>query len=113
MSSSRASESLQMPALITAARRRLISSRADFKYLAVVAGFTRDPKLTAAVQFRHHRHDRYNRLAPAVVECGLDVSLLAKLDQVARGRKRQLEPPAIAALQRLARRHPDRIGRFL
>ena len=52
-------------------------------------------------------------LAPAVVERGLYAWLLAEPDQVAGGRKRQLEPPALAAGQRLARRQPDRIGGFL
>src|ERR1035437_6211851 len=89
------------------------SRRADFKYLAVVARLQRDPKLTTAVEFRHHRHHGDDRLASAVVERGLYVRLLAEPDQVAGGRKRQLEPPALPAGQRLARRYPDRIGGLL
>src|SRR6202011_4418028 len=93
--------------------RRDDSRRADFEHLAVVAGLERDPKLPNAVALRHHRHHGNDRLAHAVVERGLHVWLLAEPDQVARGRKRQLEPPALAAVERLARRHPDRIGGFL
>ena len=49
----------------------------------------------------------------AVIERRLHAALLAELDQVARGREWQLEAPALAAFQRLARRHPDRVGGFL
>src|SRR5882724_7742132 len=83
------------------------SGRADLEHVAIVAGLERDTKLTAAVELRHHGHHGDDRLAPGVVERGLYACLLAEPDQVARGRKRQLEPPALAAFERLARRHPD------
>src|SRR3982074_533409 len=93
--------------------RREESRRADLEPLAVVAGLEGNPKLPNAVAPGHHRHHGDDRFAHAVVERGLHVRLLAEPDQVARGRKRQLEPPALAAFERLARRHPDRIGGFL
>src|SRR5258708_16822049 len=93
-------------------RWTLASHRADFKNLAVVAGFPRDPELAPAVELCHHRHHCHNRLAPHVAEGGFHAALLAEPDQVARGRKRQFEASALAAGQRLARRHPDRIGGF-
>src|ERR1700749_81960 len=74
---------------------------ADFKHLAVIAGLSRDPKLTAAIEFRHDRHHGDDRLAFAVIQCGLHAWLLAEPDQIARGRKRQFEPSALAAGQRL------------
>src|ERR1700681_2060129 len=65
------------------------SHRADLKDLAVVAGLSRYPKLPAAVEFRHDRHYRHNRLAPHVVEGRLDAFLFAEPDQIARSRERQ------------------------
>ena len=47
-----------------------------------------------------------------VLERGLHIALLAELDQVARGRERQLEASVFASLQRFARRYPDRVGGF-
>src|SRR5258708_2050742 len=90
----------------------LASHRADFKNLAVVAGFPRDTELAAAVELRHHGHHRDDRLASHVVERGLHAVLSAEPNQIARGRKRQFEAAALAARQSLARRHPDRIGGF-
>ena len=49
----------------------------------------------------------------AVIQHRLHAWLLAEPDQIARGRERQLEAPALAAFERLARRHPDRVGGFL
>src|ERR1700676_240912 len=92
---------------------RPASRRADFKHLAVIAGLGRDSELPAAVKPRHDRHHAHDRPVPRAVERGLHTFLLAELDQVARGRKRQFETPALAACQGLARRHPDRIGVFL
>src|SRR5882724_5176202 len=89
------------------------SGRADFEDVAVVAGLERDSKLTAAIEFCHHGHHGDHRAAPGVVERGLYAWLLAEPDQVACGRKRQLEPPALAAFERLARRYPDRIRGLL
>src|ERR1700724_3850412 len=89
-----------------------MSRRADFKHLAVIAGLAWNAKLAATVELGHDGHHGHDRLAPAVVQRGTYAALLAELDQVACGRKRQLEPPALAAGQRLARRQPDRIGGF-
>jgi hypothetical protein len=99
--------------LFAASKGRGGSHRADLKHLAVVAGFQRNTKLAAAVQPGHHRHHGHDCFASAVVERSGDVWLLAEPDQVAGGRERQLEPTALAAGQRLARRQPDRIGGFL
>src|SRR5580693_3715351 len=84
----------------------------DLEHLAVIAGLPGNTELTTAVQSRHDGHHRHNLFAAGVVERGFHVWLLAEPDQVARGRKRQLEPPALAAGERLARRQPDRIGGF-
>src|SRR3954451_16852775 len=89
------------------------SHGAKLEHFAVVAGLTRNPKLTAAVKFRHHRHHGNNRLAPAVLKRGVYALLFAEPDQISRGRKRQFEPAAFAACQRLARRKPNRVGGFL
>src|SRR4029453_13903352 len=87
--------------------------RADFEDVAVVARFQRDAELPAGGGPGHDRRNRDDVLAAAVVERGLHAALLAELDQVARGRERQLEAAGLAALQRLARRHPDRVGGLL
>src|SRR6266481_32135 len=92
---------------------RLLAERTDFKQLAVVAGLARDAQLAAAVEAGHDGHDGHDVLAPGVIERGPYALVPAELDQVARGRERQLEPPALAAFQRLARRDPDRVGGFL
>src|SRR5258708_14355136 len=73
------------------------SHRADFKYLAVVTGLKGNTKLTAAVEFCHHRHHRDDWLASAILERAPHACLLAELDQVAGGRERQFESPALAA----------------
>src|SRR5882724_2893228 len=83
------------------------SHRRNLEEFAVVTGLAWNTKLTAAVQFCHDRHHRHDRLAAGTLNGGLNIGLLAELDQIARGRKRQLEPPAFAPRQRLARRHPD------
>src|SRR5581483_9555508 len=75
-------------------------------------GFPGDAELTAAIELGHDRHHGHDRFALAVRQRALHVGLLAELDQVARGRKRKLEAAALAALQRLAWRHPDRVGGF-
>src|ERR1700712_197405 len=90
--------------------RSVSAERADFEHLAVVAGFERNPELAAAVVLGHDRHHRDHRFASGIIQRGLHVALLAELDQVARGREWQLEAAALAALQRLARRDPDRVG---
>src|SRR6185436_8025391 len=82
------------------------ADRADLEHLAVVTGFEGNPELAAAIVFGHHRRHGDDGFAAGVVERRLHAWLLAELDQVARGRERQLEAPALAALQRLARRHP-------
>src|SRR5207248_1627496 len=89
-----------------AASGERLTQRADLKHLAVIAGFKRNPELAAAAGPGHDRRHRDNLLAPAVVERGLHACLLAELDQVAGSGERQLEAAALAALQRLARRHP-------
>jgi hypothetical protein len=73
------------------------SRAAHFKQLAVVTCLDRDSKLPAAVQPCHDRHHGDDRPPLGVIERHFHVGLLAELDQVARGRKRQLEPPALAA----------------
>src|SRR4051812_37292942 len=95
------------------AERAALAERADLEHVAVVAGFERNPELAAAVEFGHDRHHADHRFAPAVIQRRLHARLLAELDQVARGRERQLEAAALAAFQRLARRDPDRVGGFL
>src|SRR5436305_15077011 len=87
--------------------------RTDLEYLAVVAGIGRDAQLAAAIFPGHDRHHRDDPAVPRLVERGPDRAMLAKLDQIARGRKRQLEPAAFAAHQRLARRDPDGIRGLL
>src|SRR4051794_27535289 len=87
--------------------------RADLEHLAIVASLPGDAKLSSSVQLRHDGHHGDDWLAPAVVECGPDGCLFAEPDQVAGGRKRQFKPAALAARQGLARRNPDRVGRFL
>src|SRR5829696_9637103 len=89
------------------------TDRADLEHLAVIAGFEGYAELAAAIVFGHDRRHADDGFASGVVERRIHAWLLAKLDQVARGRERQLETPALAAFQRLARRHPDRIGGFL
>src|SRR5260221_9863944 len=95
------------------ARRSVSADRADLEHVAVITGLERNPKLPAAIVPGHDRLYRDDGFAPAVVECGLHAGLLAELDQIARGRERQLEAAGLAAFQRFARRHPDRIGGFL
>src|SRR5258708_20628212 len=93
-------------------RWALASHRADFKNLAVVAGFPRDTELAAAVELRHHGHHRDDRLASHVVERGLHAVLSAAPNQIARVRKRPFEAAPLSAPQSFARRHPTRIVRF-
>src|SRR5881392_259755 len=89
------------------------SHGANLEHVAVVAGLTRNPKLTAAVKFRHHRHHCNDRLAPAVLQRAVYALLFAEPDQISRGREWQFEPAAFAACQCLARRNPNRVGGFL
>src|SRR5258707_1985334 len=49
-------------------QRMPTSHRADFKYLAVVAGLKGNAKLTAAVELCHYRHHGDDGLAPAIVK---------------------------------------------
>src|ERR1700735_2167251 len=85
----------------------------NLEHSAVVTGLTRNPKLAATVQLRHHRHDGHDRPCSGVNERRLDIALFAKPDQIARGRERQLEPSALPAGQGFPGRQPDRVGRFL
>src|SRR5215216_6602365 len=103
----------QDTSLATEVWKQYSTDRADLEYLAVIAGFEGYAELAAAIVFGHHRHHADNGFASGVVERRLHALLLAELDQVARGRERQLEAPGLAALQRLARRDPDRVGGFL
>ncbi|GCC49625.1 hypothetical protein chiPu_0033760, partial [Chiloscyllium punctatum] len=87
--------------------------RADVEHLAVVARFLGDAELAAGGGLGHdggHGHDRHFL---GVIKRSVDIRLLAEPDQIAGGRERQLEAAALATLERLARRYPDRIGRFL
>src|ERR1700744_866322 len=70
---------------------------AHLKQFAVVPGFTRNAKLATAVQPRHDGHDGTDLLSSGIVERRIHVRLLAELDQVTRGRKRQLESSAVTA----------------
>src|SRR5689334_18207968 len=45
-----------------------------------------------------------------MVQRGAHAALLGEADQIARGRERQFEAAALAALYGLARRNPDRVG---
>src|SRR5689334_14368540 len=92
--------------------RSVSAGRADLEHVAVIARLQRNPQLPAGGGFRHHRGHRDDVLASGVVERRFHGRLLAELDQVARGRERQLETAALPALQRLARRHPDRVSGF-
>ncbi len=89
------------------------AQRADLEHVAVIAGLERDPELAATVQPGHDRHHRHHGLVPGIIQRRRHADLLAELDQVARGRERQLEAAGFPAFQRLARRHPDRVGGFL
>src|SRR5215472_13494147 len=91
----------------------MLSRRGDLEDLAVVAGLAGNTELPAAIEAGHDWHHGDDGLAGRILKRGLHACLPPELDQVARGRKRQLEAPALATLQRLARRHPDRVGRFL
>src|SRR5438552_7219813 len=93
--------------------RSVLAERADFKDVAVIAGLAGNAELPAAIEPGHDRHHGHDGLAPGLLERGLYACLLAELDQVARGRERQFEPPALAALKCLARRDPDRVGGLL
>src|SRR5690349_12844603 len=93
--------------------RNVSAGRADLEHIAVVARLEGNAELPASGRLGHDRSNRHDILAAAVVKRCLYACLLAELDQVARGRERQLEAAALAALQRLARRHPDRVGGFL
>src|SRR5437660_5979274 len=89
------------------------ADRPDLEHLAVIAGFEGNPELAAAIVPGHDRRHGDDGFTAGVVERRVHARLLAKLDQVARGREWQLEAPALTALQRLAWRHPDRVGGFL
>ena len=82
---------------------------ADLKHLAVVAGVTGYTELAAGFGLCHHRHHGHDRLASKILQRGIYASLLAELDQIARGREWQLEAAGLAAFQRLAWRDPDRV----
>src|SRR6185312_4490336 len=77
------------------------TDRTDLEQLAVIAGFERNAELAAAIVPGHDRRHRDHGFASGVIERGLHARLLAELDQVARGRERQLEASGLAALQRL------------
>src|SRR3954453_7788602 len=66
------------------------SNRAHLEPVAVVACLAGNAKLPAAVEFCHHRHHGHVRSAPAILERSPHAWLLAELDQVSRGWKRQL-----------------------
>src|SRR5437660_7578671 len=89
------------------------ADRPDLEDLAVIAGFEGNPELAAAIVPGHDRRHGNDGFAAGVVERRLYAHLLAELDQVARGRERQLEAPGLTAFERLARRDPDRVGGFL
>src|SRR3954447_4688009 len=91
----------------SATRQFITSNRAPLEHVAVVAGLAGNAKLPAPVEFCHQRRHGHDRSAPAILERSPHAWLLAELDQVSRGWKRQLEASALAARQRLARRHPD------
>src|SRR6516165_7747647 len=86
--------------------------RANLEDLAVIAGFHRNPQLAAAIEPGHDRHYGHDRLAACISKRRADPALLAELDEVARGRERQLEATGLSAFQRLARRDPDRVRRL-
>src|SRR6267142_6790753 len=89
------------------------ADRADLEHLAVIAGFEGNAELAAAIVPGHDWRHSDDGFASGVIERGLHALLLAELDQVARGRERQLEAPGLATFECLARRDPDRIGGFL
>src|SRR5262249_12968476 len=95
------------------ANRSMSAKCADLEQFAVIAGFLGNPELATAIEPGHHRHHGDDVLASCLLQRALHVALLAELDQVARGRERQLEAPVFAAFKRLARRDPDRVGGFL
>src|SRR5579859_676354 len=84
--------------------------RADLEQFAIVTGFFRNPELAAAIEPCHDRHHRDDVPAPRIRERVADLPVLTEPDQIARGRERQLEAAGLASVQRLARRHPDRVG---
>src|SRR6187551_303627 len=73
------------------------ADRADLEHLAVIAGFEGYAELAATIVFGHHRRHADDGFASGVVERRFHAWLLAELDQVARGRERQLEASALAA----------------
>src|SRR5436190_14920799 len=91
----------------------MLAERTDIEHVAVVARLERNPQLPAGGALGHDRRHRDDLFAAAVVKRGLHAALLAQLDQVAGGREWQLEAAGLATLQRLARRHPDRVSGFL
>src|SRR5258708_31041061 len=86
------------------------ADRADLEHLAVIAGFEGNAELAAAIVPGHDGRHGDDGFVSGVIERRLHAWLLAELDQIARGRERQLEAPAIAAFERLSRRHQDRVG---
>src|SRR5258708_9230264 len=92
-------------------RWALASHRADFKNLAVVAGFPRDTELAAAVELRHHGHHRDDRVASHVGQRGLHPVLSSKPNQIARGRKRRFEAAAPSPRPSLPPSHPNPTAR--
>src|SRR5579871_6057927 len=75
--------------------RMMSAQRADLEQFAVVAGFPGNAELAAAIEAGHDRHHGHDGLALALRERVTDAGLLAELDQVARGRERKLETPAL------------------
>src|SRR5829696_5984665 len=71
------------------------TDRADLEHLAVIAGFEGNAELAATIVFGHHRRHADDGFASGVLERRLHARLLAELDQVTRGRERQLEAPAL------------------
>src|SRR5580704_10864354 len=80
--------------------RSMLTDRTDLEHLAVIAGLARDHELAAAIEPRHDRHHGHDRSAARPIQRGRDARLLAELDQVAGGRKRQLEAAIFTALER-------------
>src|SRR5260221_11146475 len=89
------------------ARRSVSADRADLEHVAVITGLERNPKLPAAIVPGHDRLYRDDGFAPPVVECGLHAGLLAELDQIPRGRERQLEASGRAGFPPFAGRTPN------
>src|SRR4051812_30357986 len=90
-----------------------LTGRTELEHLAIIAGFARNAQLASAIcGLGHDWHHRDDVHAPRSIEGARHRRLLAEPDQVAGGWKRQLETAILAARQRLARRDPDRVGRF-